>query len=506
MSKIILFLIDDLHLEGRPLEMQIKFANIIQKSIDECIKNNNLPILICAGDISEGEQGIEWVSQFNCETIYICGNHEFWNNDYYELIDLLMLKGKESKYNKIHFLHNQEIILHNIRFLGATLWSELSQSWPWIKRNYALKNFMAMADFRKISAKKFYESPKNIEELFALLSNNGVDKEQINQIIEKKSFNPLLQIQENKISQDFLENKILEPFSGKTVILTHHLPVHNFWINKLNMNKNIISGSYINNKSIYQEYLIKKIQPEKDILMMSFYVNNLNHFFDNYFSPDFWFHGHFHKPIDGFLGTTRVISNPVGYLKQSKEFNIKSIEIGTELNQYIDYSINEINNYNFEQTIKSINEFILTLHNFSDIFQKEKINIPTISKIISLFEQEHEKNLQKMEVFISNILFYLIKLKNKDTEIINQLYITSYISGFGNFALEQKNDHKIGVDLISINIDESSFIKNNKNYRTNNEENSNNYLKWIEDLEKINSQIVSFKKSIINFLNSQKTN
>lgn len=345
MGKVILFLVDDLHLEGRPQEMQIDFAKDLQAQLTICKDAGNIPILICAGDISEKDAGMDWALQFQVETIYICGNHEFWNNDYYDVIDLLREKSKKPEYNKIHFLHNEEIILHGVRFLGSTMWTELGQSWAWAKRNYILKHFFSMADFRKITARRFYRDTAKVDEMFKVLIKNGVEPEQATTLIENEAFNPLIQMEENAASIDFLENKILEPFDGKTVVVTHHLPIPDFWMKTLEMNENILTAPYINNKSVYQEYLKQKISADKDILMMGFYVNRAYQFFEHNFAPDIWVHGHFHKSVDGFIGTTRIASSPVGYIRQGEKINVKQIVIGDEISNYIDNSIREIENY-----------------------------------------------------------------------------------------------------------------------------------------------------------------
>ena len=124
MDESTILLIDDVHLEHRDLIMQESFADYLKSKI-QIVKNElKNPILVCAGDIDEGIKGIEWLKQFECDIVYVCGNHEFWNNDYYEVIKSLEDISKQSEYAHIRFLHNKAVYIEGIRFIGGTLWTD----------------------------------------------------------------------------------------------------------------------------------------------------------------------------------------------------------------------------------------------------------------------------------------------------------------------------------------------------------------------------------------------
>jgi Icc-related predicted phosphoesterase len=499
MGKVILFLVDDLHLEGRPTEMQNQFAQDLGTKLTACKEAGNNPILICAGDISEKDAGIEWAAQFNVETIYVCGNHEFWNNDYYELIDLLKEKVKQPEFNHVHFLHNEEVIIHGVRFLGATMWTELGHSWAWSKRNYILKHFFSMADFRKITARKFYRDSSKVDEMFKMLVKNGVDPEQATNLIASESFNPLIQMEENALSVDFIENKIIEPFDGQTVVVTHHLPIPDFWMKTQGMHEHILTAPYINNKGVYQEYSKQKIPPEKDILMMGFYVNSAYQFFEHNFSPDIWIHGHFHKSVDGFIGTTRVVSSPVGYLRQSETLNLKQIEIGNEVNNYIEDAIREISNFNWTGKInKTLYAFKRVITDFSKPITDEAIDFESFFSVLNVFQDYHEKNLKDVEIFVSNILYNYIKITNREASLSDQLYITSFISGFGKWASKNGNN-KVGIDILNLTLNERSFLNETQYKKLKDKNELEHYSDWLREIEKIDKQVFKFKDSLIEF-------
>ena len=504
MNKNILIVVDDIHLEGRPQEMQEEFAKIIHKKILDIKSEKNIPILICAGDISEKDQGLDWVKQFECEIIYVCGNHEFWNNDYYDVIELLKEKTYLEGYKHISFLHNDCKIINGVRFIGGTMWADLGKSWDWIKRNYVLKHFYAMADFRKITAKKFYNNQENINNMFKLLLSNGVDEEQITNIISKQLYNPYIQMEENKKTVDFIEDKMLEQFDGETVVVTHHLPIPNFWMKINQMKDYVLSAPHINNKAIYEKYQKQKIDVDKDILMMGFYVNTSYQFFDHDLSPDIWIHGHFHKPIDGFIGTTRIVSNPVGYLKQSSNLQLKEIELGNKLKDYIAYNKIHLEKYDWERkllnTLYSCRSAIAGL---IEITNEENFNQEAITSIVNSFKKQHEQNLKEIEVDISSILYNLIKLINKEIDVSNHLYVTSYVSGFSRWAAKNKI---IGISPLFLSVNENSFITEKDLKKIEEKDKSYHYTQWLSIIDNVLDQCLTFKISLINYLDEVMAN
>lgn len=504
MEKNILIVVDDIHLEGRPKEMQDDFFNIINQKILSIKEDKNNPILICAGDISEKDQGIEWVKNFDCDVIYVCGNHEFWNNDYYDVIETLKEKVKLPEYKHIHFLHNDSIVLNGVRFVGGTMWADLGKSWAWIKRNYVLKHFYSMADFRKITARKFYTNQEEVDNMFKLLVANGVDEEQITNVISKQLYNPYLQMEENRKTVEFIEDKMIEQFDGETVVITHHLPIPNFWMKVNEMNEQILSAPHINNKTIYEKYQKQKIEVDKDILMMGFYVNTSYQFFDHNFSPDIWIHGHFHKPVDGFIGTTRIVSNPVGYLKQSTQLNLKTIELGSKLQDYISYSKKYLQDYDWDKkilnTVLSCKKAIMGI---VDIINEDNFSQESIKPIINSFKKQHEQNLKEVERDISSILYNLIKLINKDIDVPDHLYVTSYVSGFSRWASKNK---VVGIGPLNFLINDSSFSSEKELKKMEEKDRQYHYTQWLNTVETVIEQSSSFKENIILFLDEVSKN
>lgn len=503
-----LLVIDDVHLEGRPQEMRDAFSETLASQIQEVKRKNKNPILVAAGDISEQTNGIEWLKQFDCETVYVCGNHEFWSGDYYETLELIKKKSNEPGYEKIHFLHNQQTIINGLRFVGGTMWTDLAQNLSWIKKNYILKNFTGMADFKRITAKKFYGSQTNIDNLRKFLFSHGVDEDQVSHLIEHQLYNPLIQLEEHQKTISFIEDTMIDGFEGETIVVTHHLPLYNFWIEIQKMNEQILSAPYINNKNIYLEYQKQKITPDKDILMLGFYANNAQQFFEHDFSPKIWIHGHFHKEVDRYIGTTRIVSSPSGYLRQSETIKVKEISLNPkdEFESFIDNSVKIIEDYDWEGKINNhLDGFLDTIETYSDLMIKNNTNYEKFAPILTTFKKQHEKNLKEVESFVSTILWNLVKLIDKEVKLSDHLYITSYVSGFGKWALK---NNIIGIDLLKFTINENSFSQDPKYKKITPKPNEKlfHYTQWVSETKKIIDQTFIFRDALIEFLEEKKLN
>ena len=61
-------------------------------------------VIIAAGDIGVGLDGINWLTQFDQPVIYVLGNHEYWGQDYTDFIDQVW---QASSGTNVHFLENR---------------------------------------------------------------------------------------------------------------------------------------------------------------------------------------------------------------------------------------------------------------------------------------------------------------------------------------------------------------------------------------------------------------
>ncbi len=155
------------------------------------VPDNEAEIIIAAGDIGVSKQGVDWLKNLKKPVIYVAGNHEFYNQEYIETINLIR---KECAGSRIHFLENNSFIYKNIRFIGCSLWTNLFQEGD--KKAAELGNLLN--DFKKITFKD-------------------------------EAFNEQLYSRLFLRSKRWLENQLAQPFAGKTIVVTHHAPSEMSW-------------------------------------------------------------------------------------------------------------------------------------------------------------------------------------------------------------------------------------------------------------------------------------
>jgi len=211
-------------------------------------------VIVLAGDIHSGANGIGWArEQFpGKQIIYVSGNHEMYGR---QRLDTLAELRIEARKCGVHFLDDDEVVIDgehdSVRFLGTTLWTDFDlfgeEEKPWAMKEG--QHFLN--DFRVI--------------------HEG----------EKGHFSPGRSVELHKESLAWLQQKLAEPFDGKTVVVSHHLP---------------------SKRSVAERF--------KKSLLSACFASDLDHLFGK---MDCWIHGHTHDNFDYIENGTRVVCNPKGY-------------------------------------------------------------------------------------------------------------------------------------------------------------------------------------------------
>ncbi|OIQ96304.1 3',5'-cyclic adenosine monophosphate phosphodiesterase CpdA [mine drainage metagenome] len=219
-------------------------------------------VVVLAGDIGNHVRGMEW-GRHNWpdrEILYVPGNHEFYRLGRIETLREMRVRARELS---VHLLDNDEVVIAGIRFLGSTLWTDFDLFGGELKK-------AAMAE-----GKKYLNDFRLIRERFRM-------------------FGPARSAQLHKTSRAWLAAKLNEPFPGKTVVVTHHLP---------------------SARSVADRY--------KASLTSACFASHLDELMG---ASVLWIHGHTHDSFDYVLHGTRVVCNPRGYCRnpdkpENREFD-----------------------------------------------------------------------------------------------------------------------------------------------------------------------------------------
>ncbi|MGZ4968951.1 MAG: metallophosphoesterase [Methylobacter sp.] len=178
--------------------------------------NNDADIIVAAGDIGVGTQGVDWLKELNKPVIYVAGNHEFYTQEYQQTLQLIRQQCADSN---IRFLENDCFIFQDVRFLGCTLWADL-----FVDGDEKAETLgKTLNDFQRI---QFAEKPFDVLQFSRL----------------------------HQSSKIWLEQELARPFPGKTVVITHHAPSLWSWNGSVH---NLKKLAYCNDmKPLLHEYEI----------------------------------------------------------------------------------------------------------------------------------------------------------------------------------------------------------------------------------------------------------
>ncbi|WNJ89575.1 metallophosphoesterase [Bosea sp. 685] len=244
-----LLLISDIHLEFDSFDLPADL---------------NFDIAIFAGDIWKPvSNSVRWLTAQRegplqrKPVILVPGNHEFYGTEITasreEGHDLAALSG-------IHLLDPGTVTIDGVRFVGATLWTDFDLYGRSIaSRRVATRG---MNDFRRIKIQDAKVRHFTADDALAL----------------------------HRHDRAFIEKTLAQPFSGQTVVITHHAP---------------------HPESVPHEFRGDPLAPA--------FASNLAGLIMEY-RPSVWVHGHDHHHHDYTVGSTRIVANPAGYpLRDGRE-------------------------------------------------------------------------------------------------------------------------------------------------------------------------------------------
>lgn len=149
-------------------------------------------VLIAAGDIGVGLEGLEWLQTLDIPVIYVAGNHEYWGYEINELQDELIGMSKDSN---VRYLEKKSVVIDGVRFLGCTMWT----------------------DFNECDDEEMMDDLQNIMNDFRYIS------------LDKSTITPEQLIKINHDCKKWLDRELAKKHDGPTIVVTHHAPTKKSW-------------------------------------------------------------------------------------------------------------------------------------------------------------------------------------------------------------------------------------------------------------------------------------
>lgn len=192
--------------------------------------------------------------------IYVMGNHEHYNGVWERTESII--RDEISHYPNIHLLEQNKLVIDDIVFLGASLWTDMNREDP-------ITMMMIRKEINDYGAIAHYDTHNGWRQL---MPQTTVDK-----------YNETLQWLRFMLSED----------KRKTVVISHHAP---------------------SRQSVHDKY-------RGQWMTNGAFVNNLDEFIIDHPHIALWTHGHVHNNFDYYIDNTRILCNPHGYPKENTEFN-----------------------------------------------------------------------------------------------------------------------------------------------------------------------------------------
>lgn len=236
--------------------MRIQFASDLHLEMPRV--SNELPlelvgadVRILAGDIHKHDKGIKFAAELadagGAPVIYVAGNHEYYRHEFFSTLQAM--RDEAAKYDNVHFLENDSVVIGGVRFLGCTLWVDFTGDGSIsIERNLMFAGMLN--DFKVI---KYGE----------------------------RRLKPADQISFHTKSRKWLTEQLATPFDGKTVVVTHHGP------SRLTQHKRF-----------------------KFDEVSACFLTKMDNLVEQ---ANLWIYGHSHSNLDTHIGKCRLVSNQCGY-------------------------------------------------------------------------------------------------------------------------------------------------------------------------------------------------
>jgi predicted phosphodiesterase len=233
---------------------------------DGVIPHSDADVIVLAGDIDNGAQGVEWAvkesQRLQKPIVYVPGNHEYYYEEYFNAKKQMAAMGAGTE---VHLLDRSVWVQADVRFIGATLWTDYEV-------NTTVHRDMAM---------QFVERGLPDHMVIRFRHANHI-----------RNFLPgdALCIHEQELA--WLQQQLEIPFDGKTIVVTHHGPhpccQHPGFL------ESKITGAFFSD--------LTQLLESNDI--------------------DAWVYGHTHSNLDVVVSGTRIISNQAGYPEEGvQDFN-----------------------------------------------------------------------------------------------------------------------------------------------------------------------------------------
>lgn len=305
--------LSDIHLESGPYELPPDL---------EC------DVIVAAGDIGVGTQGLEWLKTLDKPVVYVAGNHEYWSEQK-NPIDMFQVQRdirNAAEGSNVHYLENETVTIDGVQFIGATLWTNLG-SCGYDLSPGLIREARFMGD-SCIYCKEFYDNQSLNSRFFYLIERYIKDlreeadlKDWIRENAIKRSnsgeWHPLVSLILHNISLSFITNHTKfdpENPDQKRIVVTHHHPSYRSLLEAKVLSEEQLSPrsrlDYVSGREHSGFLQAAAYASDLELLQPCMVGSSKLDRFSNQISH--WLCGHLHHHLDYYQTGVRISCNPRG--------------------------------------------------------------------------------------------------------------------------------------------------------------------------------------------------
>lgn len=232
----------------------------------EVIPHAQADLIVLAGDIHNHAAGPRWAAETfdgTVPVVYVPGNHEYYDGEFGALE--AAMRDAAASVDNVHVLNNATLVdpAGEWRVLGTTLWTD----------------FTLYGDDADSLAMTIAAAERVMLDFRGLIQVTWPHE----RTATARNFTPADSLALHVRARAWLENELAKPFTGKTIVVTHHAP---------------------HRLSLAPRYADDRVS-----------AGFVNHLPELVREPvALWIHGHTHSAFDYTVNGARVVCNPRGYL------------------------------------------------------------------------------------------------------------------------------------------------------------------------------------------------
>jgi Icc-related predicted phosphoesterase len=286
-------LASDIHLEFGPLDLKNdQSADVLILAGDICVADDFVSSRSYKQELAQQyHKFFDQVCQEFPHVVYIMGNHEHYHGDAAKSYSILK---EHLDYGNLHILEKETWSHLGHTFVGGTLWTDMNREDPLtlMHTRGAMNDFRGVVNSNRKVVRRvpvymenslWTEDGQNggryIRDEKGALVPNGVKFKE-----EPANWSPEDTVEDHKRMLGYIDIVTREP--GSYIVVGHHAP----------------SG-----QSVAEWF-------KGDTVMNGAFRSDLEEFIQDRPQIKVWFHGHMHNNSNYWVGETRVVCNPRGYI------------------------------------------------------------------------------------------------------------------------------------------------------------------------------------------------